>query len=204
MNWESQDFTTGGEDVQAFTDIDSLSGHIEPDNFLVNKKKKAERQLRKAEAAISSGNTRKGQRILNRAQKNIGKYKKGDTSVLQAQLLDDQKKLTSVNDTTAANLQAVDRTKQSQLSAPKLIDPVTQSDAPQVQGSGATMTASGGGGGGGGEMAATPDQTATDKTATDGGTMEPVTVTNKKTNPLFIALAAFVLIGIVFFLKRKK
>jgi hypothetical protein len=89
----------------------------------------------------------------------------------------------------------------------KTIDPVTLSDAPNVSGSGLASPI---GGGGGGDFGSFPDSD-TGTTAAgpgdeiqDGGMMPEVVVKNKQTNWLVIGVVAFVLMGLVFFLNRKK
>jgi hypothetical protein len=215
MNWNYQtDIFQNDQSPEAFSSVEALRdatpdlSKFSSDSImgLGNKKKKAEKKLAKAEKALAHGNTAKAQKKIDKAAKKIGKEEKRDTTETQQRLLADQQAVTSGLNAKNDTLSKVETAKK--LDTPMPIDPSTLQDSPNISGSGLSMPLGSGGSGGGGDMLeqqGTGEPSADGTTPQpDGNTMDNVTITNRKYNPLLIGAVIFAIIGIILFLTRKK
>jgi hypothetical protein len=141
--------------------------------------------------------------------KSLQKIVQKKTANKAANIIEQKKTLAGAKDLQKAINSPVPTTNESPIpqvaNVDKSVLPTTLQDSPNVSGSG--MSAPIGGGGGDLSQMDLTDPGSTsggEQPITDNGSLPPVTITNKPLNPILIAVAVFVLIGIVIFLKRKK
>jgi hypothetical protein len=202
MNFTENDYGFAGWDS-----VETLQEANPPDSILGlgNKKKKAEKKLKKAEKALAQGNTKKAERKIDKAIKKGAQVADKNRGELAAQIKVTQEKVDAENATKAAFKESVQR-------PPKLVeeiqpmDPITLPDSPDVPGSGLTTPISGGGGGdmGGSYEYETQGGEMVEEQPIEGGELPPVVITNKKTNWLIVAAVVFALVGIFLYLKKRK
>lgn len=191
--------------MEYFTSIEALTTPTaapaqwgaEPDEIfgLGNKKRKAERKLRKAEKALAHGRYKKAERKLGKAIKKGAQVAENQRGALLSQIKGTEEHLNLANE-------AKDKFINAASPQPTLLPGVTKMDsstlanAPSVEGSGLAMPL----GGGSSEIGM---GNISQPKAPDTGI--PVVVHNKKPNYLLIAVVVFVLIGgFLFLLKHKK
>jgi hypothetical protein len=210
MNWNFQTFDEMPE-MSGFDSVEALqnANPIHPDYILGlgNKQKKAEKKLKKAEKALEKGNVAKAEKKIAKAVKKGAKVSDDKRGNLVSDILATKDKVATAKDATGKFLDAV--TPPKKVEDVQKLDPVTLQDSAQVQGNLAVPL----GGGGGGDMGGgtSPEYSQQEQAAIttsgepgEGGTMENVTVTTKPKNWLMLAAVAFVLIGLVIYLNRKK
>lgn len=200
------------DDFQHFDDISELS---ECDSILGlgNKKKKAEKKIRKAEKALKKGNVAKAQRKLDKAIQKGAKATDLEQAGLLPKIQSEQNKINAADKNTTDFVSAASANSSNNvpnptpLPSPVPIDPNTKADAPYTQGSGdmSTLAAQSSGGGDISEMPI--DQPADDPIQDDGETGIPVTVQNEtKKFPIAIVLVAIagVIFAVIYFTKKHK
>lgn len=201
-----------GFDVEDFNEPDSIFG-------LGNKKKQAERKLKRAERKLSKGKTKAAERLQKKAGKILDKISTGQQQQLgmiqkQADINVTQQNIAQAREQAGNVIADAQEYYPTSLSEQPMSD-IASSIGPSMQ----DYTSGVGGGGGGSIPDFTQDLSGAESTASDEPTgqlaqektLGNVTVTAskskrsfQKTLPFIIIGAVILIVGVIYFIRKKK